>query len=147
MAVQRYSRSATRSQKNEASDNAPASLRRLVPPLSPKQQRLFRGPRINVVTFASAKLQLIFELTKKKCKKVYPMDCFFDSAYHLSCPCDSCDYTGTGRYSLFMMMRVPAAEEAWPMAPCMLEYVGYVSSVPNLPIKSSVPLIIDCASL
>ena len=23
-----------------------------------------------------AKLQLIFELTKKKCKKVYPMDCF-----------------------------------------------------------------------
>ncbi len=71
-----------------------------------------------------AKILLFFELTKKKCKKVYPMDCFFDSAYHLSCPCDSCDSTGTGRYSLFMMMRVPAAEEAWPMAPCMLEYVG-----------------------
>ena len=51
-------------------------------------------------------------------------DGVLDSTYQLSCPRDSCDYTGTGRYSLFMMMRVPAAEEAWPMAPCMLEYVG-----------------------
>ena len=105
MRVQSYSRSflhcvsddllrcaATRSQKNEASDNAPASLRRLVPPLfygqndavrcsfrsksqvkallHPKQQRLFRGPRIDVVTFATVKLLLFFELTKENVRKV-----------------------------------------------------------------------------
>ena len=50
---------------------------------------LCRGPQIDAVTFAGAKLLLFFELTKKNAKKIYPMDCFFDSANQLSCPCDS----------------------------------------------------------
>jgi hypothetical protein len=38
-------------------------------PLSPKQQRLFRGPRVDAVTFAAAKLLLFGDIRKLFSKK------------------------------------------------------------------------------